>query len=222
LAAPPPIPERLQVIDELIVFQHHHVGLDDECFFLWERPSGRYDVSATNQLISNIQIPPNCGNNYRLYYKTNAIIYAAGALGKLVPGDWKKGSTFVPIPPSAVETDPGYDNRLARILGNANAGLSDVRTLVRQKQNTVAKQKQVSPEERAENYEINEAKAEPEPNHIVIFDDVLAGGSHFKGMKLVLQDRFPGVPISGLFLARAIHPQTDFDFSDLLNCVEPE
>jgi len=47
----------------------------------------------------------------------------------------------------------------------------------------------------------------PDPNHIFIrLDDMLAGGSHYKGMKIILGVRYPGLPISGLFLARAIHP----------------
>lgn len=70
----------------------------------------------------------------------------------------------------------------------------------------LAKEKNISPERRAENYRINEECACPEPTDIVIVDDVLAGGSHFKGMKIVLRERFPNARIYGLFLSRAIRP----------------
>jgi orotate phosphoribosyltransferase len=48
--------------------------------------------------------------------------------------------------------------------------------------------------------------ANPAPEKIVVFDDVLTGGSHFKAMKIVLRQRYPEVDIIGLFLARSIHP----------------
>lgn len=82
--------------------------------------------------------------------------------------------------------------------------------------NTNAKEKNISPEERAENYEIEEALADPEPGHIVIFDDVVAGASHFKAMKIVLSARFPNAEISGLFLARSIRPNVELIVEDLV------
>jgi hypothetical protein len=40
--------------------------------------------------------------------------------------------------------------------------------------------------------------------HIVVFDDLLSGGSHFAAMKIGLSRLFPGVRISGVFLARRV------------------
>jgi hypothetical protein len=54
-----------------------------------------------------------------------------------------------------------------------------------------------------ENYEIDESLTEPPPNAIGLFDDILTAGSHFRAAKLVLLERFPGVPIVGVFLAAA-------------------
>jgi hypothetical protein len=48
---------------------------------------------------------------------------------------------------------------------------------------------------------INEV-ANPAPDRILIVDDLLTGGSHFAGMKMVLARRFPDTPSAGLFLAR--------------------
>jgi len=39
---------------------------------------------------------------------------------------------------------------------------------------------------------------------IGILDDVLTAGTHFRAMQTVLSDRFPGVPIIGLFVARRV------------------
>jgi predicted amidophosphoribosyltransferase len=50
--------------------------------------------------------------------------------------------------------------------------------------------------------------------HIVLTDDVLTTGSHFKGAAMVLQQRYPGVTIVGLFLARAIRPDVVLELID--------
>jgi hypothetical protein len=41
--------------------------------------------------------------------------------------------------------------------------------------------------------------ADPAPDIVVLFDDVLTTGSHFKGIEIVLGERFPGVTVFGLF-----------------------
>lgn len=57
-----------------------------------------------------------------------------------------------------------------------------------------------------DDYEIVEALAEPPPRQIGIFDDVLTAGTHYRAMHTVLSRRFPGVPITGLFVARRVFP----------------
>jgi len=208
----PEIPDRLLEIDELIVSEHWHVDLGDNCYFMWERISGAsYQESATNQLIANLQIPMNQreANPWRFRYKNHAIQYAAQALSALIPGDWRANGTFVPIPPSRVRDDPEHDPRVLAVLQAVNPALADVRELVLLCENVEAKAKNVSPHERAANYEINEDETDPEPEHLIIFDDMLAGASHFKATKMVLERRFPGVAATGLFLAGSIRPNQD-------------
>lgn len=208
----PEIPDRLLEIDELIISEHWHIDLDDDCYFMWERISGAsYLESATNQLIANLQIPMNQreANPWRFRYKAPAVRYSAQALSALIPADWRDNGTFVPIPPSRVKDDPDHDPRVLAVLQAVNPALADVRELVLLRENAEAKAKNVSPHERAANYEINEDETDPEPEHIIIFDDVVAGASHFKAMKMVLEERFPGVPVTGLFLARSIRPNHD-------------
>ncbi len=60
-----------------------------------------------------------------------------------------------------------------------------------------------NPRDLSEYYKLDEELCTgAEPTEIAIFDDLLTTGSHFKAMKLVLRSMFPGVPISGLFIAR--------------------
>jgi predicted amidophosphoribosyltransferase len=162
-------------------------------------PDKSADLQSSNACrCSDVQNPN------RLYYKQNAINYSATALQKLIPGEWRERSTFVPIPPSKTKSDPGYDFRLLSILRAVRPRLKDVRELILQTECTVSKQKQVSLEERVAILEVNEECEDPTPQHIVIFDDVVAGGTHFRATKLVLERRFPNVKISGLFLARSV------------------
>ena len=59
------------------------------------------------------------------------------------------------------------------------------------------------------NYDIDEALTEPPPKVIVLFDDILTAGSHFKAAKLALSKRFPSVRIVGVFIARRIFSATE-------------
>jgi predicted amidophosphoribosyltransferase len=74
-----------------------------------------------------------------------------------------------------------------------------------------AKKKGLRPAERAAHYSVDESLAHPAPDVIVLFDDILTTGCHFKAMELVLKERFPDVEILGLFLARAVRPPEEND-----------
>jgi hypothetical protein len=213
--ANPPIPDRLSQIDHLSVGEYWYLDADDECYYVWERVSGaRYDEYPTNGLIKNLQIPPSLRGQPRWYWKGQAIAYAAQALGGLIPVDWKNTSTFVPIPPSLIRTDPGHDERLLSALNSVRPRLPDIRELILQNENALSKEKHISPKERAANYRINDECNAPDPLRIILVDDVLTTGSHFKGAVMVLQDRYPGVEIVGLFLARAIRPDVVLEVID--------
>ena len=203
----PPIPKRLQKIDELTWLEHHHLAYDDECFYIWERVSGaRYDEYATNGLIKNLQIDPSFRDQGRWYWKRQAIGHCARAVSALIPDGWREGATFVPMPPSIVKGETGYDDRLLSVLHAVRPKLHDIRELVLQVENTISKQKQISPQERAANYTVDLDSVEPKPELLIVVDDMLAGASHFAAMKIVLSQQFPGVPVAGLFLARSLRP----------------
>jgi hypothetical protein len=79
------------------------------------------------------------------------------------------------------------------ILSEKLGGL-DVRELVMQAENYQASHmsdNRPSPDDLAAKYAINEQLAIPEPQSILIFDDTLISGSHYKAMVKVLNKRFP-------------------------------
>ena len=56
----------------------------------------------------------------------------------------------------------------------------------------------------------------PQPEKIVIFDDVITAGAHYVAARRVLGAKFPDVHISGVFFARRKVSEPDFsDFDDL-------
>jgi hypothetical protein len=220
----PKIPRDLFIIDEAVRDEYYYIEEGDRCFYIWERMSrlwrdnGHADYSEypVNGLISNLQIPASdrISRPKRFYWKERAIAYAANALGTLLLGPLR-GVTFVPIPPSRAASDPEHDQRLLQILQAVRPRLPDIRPLVYlSSEGFDAKQKGLRPAERAEHYSVDEDYADPEPESIVLFDDVLTTGCHFKAMEMVLKDRFPEVEILGLFLARTVRPPQEND--DLL------
>jgi len=206
LAKYPPIPERLRKIDDLTRSDHFHLCQEDDCYYLWEWDAEPYAVSATTDFIGNFQRDMRFkDSHWPWHFKRMAIIHAAKAIAQTMLPEWNR-STFVPVPPSKVRDHPRHDPRLISTLlvpvPNLN-GL-DVRELVVQITNTQSREKHISPLARAANWALDQSIVNPAPSHIVVFDDLLTGGSHFAGMKIVLGRAFPGVPVAGLFLARRL------------------
>lgn len=198
---------RLTKIDELIREQHYYLDADDPCYFFGEYTARqRAAYSETNQLIMNLKK----GNERRglqdYRYKGLAIDYVARILVKTISNI--ADLTFIPVPPSKCRTDAAYDDRMTAILRTAqtmNPAL-DFRELVLQNHSTIASHASTSnrpdPDEIMANYRLDEALLAGTRKNIVIFDDVLTAGSHFKAMKQFLRQHLPEASILGLFVAR--------------------
>jgi hypothetical protein len=104
--------------------------------------------------------------------------------------------------------DPEYDNRLARVLSTAFHGWkSDVRDMLKLTRSTLADHESA---ERLAYDELLGITAATESMNtgprpiVVILDDVLNSGKHFKVAQQLVRERYPDVDIRGLFLARCI------------------
>jgi predicted amidophosphoribosyltransferase len=145
------------------------------------------------------------------FYKGQAIQSAGNELRTALNDEWLNIATLVPIPPSACRDDPMYDDRMTQVLRVMVRDLrADIRELIRHRQSVVPAH--VSGDYRPrvqeifENYEIDETLTDPAPTSIGLFDDILTAGSHFRAAKLLLQERFPDVPVIGVFVARRVFP----------------
>ncbi|EGN2615831.1 hypothetical protein IIF13_001620 [Salmonella enterica] len=213
---------RLTRIDELIREQHYYLEDGDLCYFFGEytaRQGAAY--SETNQLIMNLKK----GNERRglqdYRYKGIATERIARMITSTI-GNLDE-YTFVPVPPSKCQSDAAYDDRMTAILRIAQTlnPVMDYRELVLQNVSTVASHASAanrpSPDEIMANYRLDENLRAGCRDNIVIFDDVLTAGSHFKAMKRFLLQFFPEANILGLFVARTAR---DADMASLFDVLK--
>ena len=212
---------RLSLIDDSNRGDHHHLRATDTCFHLYEYTSGRdYSFSATNNLISNLKKKPSQSAQPGYHYKGRAIRSCAAALAQALNAGWLANATLVPVPGSKAAGHVDADDRMTRICQTMRNPPPDVRALVVQGQSTTASHEagqgeRVTVDELLELYTIDESIAAPTPTSIAIVDDVLTAGTHFRAMHTILSERFPDVPIIGLFVARRVFPDDPFDYDDL-------
>ena len=216
-------PQRLTKIDDLMRCDHVYLSEDDECYFIGEYTARiGYAYSATNQLVLNFKKTMDRRGFPEWRYKGRAIGEAAAALRTALEpmgAEALNSLTFVPVPPSKAKDDPLYDDRLTRMLNLIRPDPRlDVREIIAQKYSTDAVHSsdvRPGPDEVEAMYEIDEGLTQPEPDVIVIVDDVLTTGAHFRAVQTVLSTRFPAVKIIGLFIARRVPDTSDFDDFEL-------
>ncbi len=61
------------------------------------------------------------------------------------------------------------------------------------------------------NFRMDESLVVPPLSPVALFDDMITTGSHFKAAKELIGDRFPTVPVYGVFIARRIPGTTDVE-----------
>jgi len=169
----------------LLLGEHCYLDSTDECYF-----ADVYECCQRQGLKSIIR---------QLKHRFQpAIAYLARELATTIPLEWRRDFTFVPMPPSSGAIDG------IRLLVK-QLGVTDVRSLLQHRTKTPTSSGgwRLSPRQRSALLVVDELIARPCPKAIVVVDDVLATGSHFRGAKVVLQQRWPGIRIIGLFLTRA-------------------
>ena len=230
----------LKKIDLNIHQGHSCLTPEDECYFFSEYTAyGGYKKSEANQLILNFKktvnrkAPPKRG----FKYKAEAIETVASDLNnyfRRVPPNSSQGVSYliVPVPPSKAHDDDEYDDRMTQVLNSVEQNLKE--TLFKPKLIELIKQKEstkschmvggrLSAEELKNNYIIEEeykkkvSVLEKGKLTILIFDDVLTTGAHFKAMqeKIVEELEISPNQIIGIFLSRCIFPKVSAEFIEM-------
>lgn len=128
---------RFQKIDDSTRELHSYLTSDDRVLYLREFTSRQgFSFSDTNQRIANLKKKRGDGG---YHYKAGAIHACATEMHAGIPSKFIEAATFVPVPPSKIETDPSYDDRMLQVCQAivAKAGGGDVREIVKQIASTV-------------------------------------------------------------------------------------
>lgn len=202
---------RLQKIDESNRSDHTYLEEDDECYYVLEyTPRQGFHFSATNDLIINLKKPVDRRGRLEYRYKDQAITTAARFLRSVLSERLITTATLVPVPCSKTRNHGSYDDRIVQVLAQMTTGLAaDVRELVTQTADLESFHDgcRLRPEELRQYYEIDERlSAIRDPTAVCIFDDILTTGSHFKAVASVINQRWPGIPVAGIFIARRYLP----------------
>lgn len=224
----PQIPEKLWRIDESTVGEHFSLREADQCYYIWEYTAGkRYDFSPTNQLISNLKIKPSVIEKApkRSYYKQEAIRHSGQALRHLLSQAYaEQNATFVPVPGSKAAGDADHDERMLQVLQRAFQGwAADIQPMLELTESTPADHEtpdRLSFDELLAITQMKNSPGRPLRPVVVLVDDVLNSGKHFKVGQTLISAKYPHVEIRGLFLARCVHDTVaraeDFPIVDLL------
>jgi len=199
---------RLQVVSDAHLSEHHHLTSDDDCYFFGEFTAGRDNWTPVKSLVHNLKkLPGEVGYSP---YKAEAIEKAINYLAGIINSNSIEKITLVPVPPSKRSDDPKFDDRIWTVLCGLQEKLKgsyrlDIRKLIYQTESYQASHttvNRITPQELEDIYRVDEDSALPEPSMIIVIDDVLTSGCHYRAMHSVLSKRFPSAKIKGIFLAR--------------------
>jgi predicted amidophosphoribosyltransferase len=211
------MPSLLQ-IDDLVRGDHSWLTEDDDCYYFMEYTAHEgYGYSAANQFIFNYKKPVRYKGTPAWGYKETAISNAAKLFREYWPTNLPLNTcTFVPVPPSKIKTHKEYDDRILRTINLINPAQCEVKELLSfQKDMEPAHiaQRRPTVQELMANI-IFDGENEDSRDNIILFDDVITTGCHFKACKNILQEYYPNANIIGMFIARRV-PQVidwpDFD-----------
>lgn len=218
------LPDRLTGIDETNRGSYYFLAENDVVYYFGDFHAGKgWSGGATNQLIKNYKRTPleiaAAPTKPFQHYKDKAIReIAAGLRKQFAETDVQKRVTFVPIPTSKTVGHPDYCDRLSRTLWQAFGGIAgaDVRPMLRIAQDTEADHLSGAARIRYNDLlaitdvDIAQLQA-PVREFIVLFDDVLTSGKHYKVAKTRILEALPGQKVVGVFVARCIHPEPIFE-----------
>jgi hypothetical protein len=201
-----PLWKRLDISQEDV----RYISADDHIYYAREYIADRsYDASEANNLITNFKKPIDRKLLPEWRYKISAINTFATEISHLLKDDVIY--VFAAMPTSKCKSDPEYDSRLEDTL----------RVLVQKKRKIII-QEPIATKQTilASHYG---GTREPEfiyknllwsgfnvqTNHIILIDDVLTWGSHFKACQRMILEHHPDMDITGIFWAKTIWADDD-------------
>lgn len=206
-------------IDDSNRGDHHYLTSDHECLYFYEFTSGmRAEHSPGNQLIRNLKKPVarRIYSDYR--YKNLAIAESAALLNAaFIKGAHVLANSIVcPIPPSKIQGDAEYDDRMFQVVQKACHGTNGTcLEILRQTQTYAASHLQAAgtrpkPGDLEAIYELSQPLSKPT---VILVDDMLTTGAHFVAARNVIRNAHPNTRVIGFFVARRALPDPADEFT---------
>ena len=189
--------------------EHCNLKPDDHCTYMGEYTARKGAAhSGTNQLIMNFKKGPDRRGKPDWGYKAGAIQTVGSSMAHCLR-PYAQQLTLVPVPPSKCKTDIAYDDRMIQALAECQCQIPDIdcRELVIQTHSTRASHEsgdRLSSDDLIALYTIEDSLINGARGTLLVVDDMLTTGSHYRAMYAVLRARFPGHVIAGLFIARRV------------------
>jgi len=202
--------KKLEVVENPPAF----IDGEDECYYARDYIArGTHKDSEANQLISNFKRHPKFRGQPPWRYKQRAIDQFAAELGGIIG----KNLSVAAVPSSKLPDHPEYDSRLLDTLGVLKRLRPDLVI-----ETPLALKASTKPSHHGGSRSINEISFNLEWRGLsgacrllILVDDVLTSGAHFKACKQVITAHAPDVRVAGIFWARTVWPEAQPPFEDL-------
>jgi len=204
--------KKLEVVENPPAF----IESDDVCYYARDYISrGSHKDSEANQLISNFKRHPRFRGQAPWRYKQRAIEQFAAELGDVIG----KNRSIAAIPSSKLPDHPEYDSRLLDTLGVLKRLRPDlvIETPLSMKASTKPSHLGGSRSIDEISFNLEWSGLSGNSQSLILIDDVLTTGAHFKACKQVIAANAPDVCVIGIFWARTVWPESQSPFEDLSN-----
>lgn len=213
---------RLTLIDDLARKDHYYLQPQDSVLFYGEYTArAGYASSPTNNLISNLKKAPTKKGKPEYRWKERAIDQCAEILRSTLKREKlaEDGFVVVPAPPSNRPDHPEYDDRMIQIARKFCAGshldCRDLLVTTEDRPPMHVSDAKRDPNRLRQTIRVNESCVEPTPQRVLLVDDVLTTGCTFKVCGAILKERFPGIAVAGVFIARRVSPHVPEEFQPI-------
>jgi hypothetical protein len=187
-----------------------YLTADDQCYYARDYiAQGSWTASPGNNLIKNFKKDVSRRNKPEWRYKLEAIDRFARDLRVLI----LDGVTVAAIPSSKARSDPEYDSRMEDMLMVLKLLHPTLRIVEPFLAKTTLQAAHLggprTPELIYRNLEWVELGEPIETKQIVLIDDVITTGAHFKACQRLLQENVARIEVFGVFWAKTVWQSDD-------------
>lgn len=198
-------------VDVNLIPNHNELEENDVCYYLIDyTPNLGFQGSQNNDDIINFKKCPTLKDQDQYKYKIRSISKFASYITEAFknhPGVMNSHS-WIPIPPSKAIGDPKYDDRMVKLLNEVpileKHNIIELIYTIHSHNSSHTSNQRHSKSQLKKFFSIDQSLLDNCKKDIVLIDDVLTNGTHFKACCELIINFIPDARIKGLFLARRI------------------